>query len=348
MSIKTFFKNTGDKIVKASTKAGLKLKDASPKIMVIGGTIGLVAAGVIAVKKTINEYDAVIEQHNENLKKIKELRAAAQEGEEVLLPDGSEYTEDDYKKHLAFTYIRTGGKLIKVYAPALVLALLSVFSILKGYKIIEGRHLAAVAEAYGLRETFKKYRGRVAERFGEAVEQELFVDGEHQLITEEETDPETGETKNVTKDTLVAKRPPEECDVYSYIFDAANCPYTWNRHPGYNYQFLVQMQNQANDYLRRHGSITLNEVLKALGFQDIPAEAMTLGWMLDNPTGYGDNDVRFGICPLGDYDDVGCFKGGLPDYVLNFNCDGDIQASMKLVQEQKKARKKNPKAVIKK
>jgi hypothetical protein len=275
--------------------------------MVIGGTVGLVVAGVIAVKKTIDEYDAVIEQHNENLKKIKELRAAAQEGEEVLLPDGSEYTEDDYKKHLAFTYIRTGGKLIKVYAPALILALLSVFSILKGYKIIEGRHLAAVAEAYGLRETFKKYRGRVAERFGEAVEQELFVDGEHQLITEEETDPETGEIKSVTKDTLVAKRPPEECDVYSYIFDAANCPYSWNRHPSYNYQYLISVQSQANDYLRRHGAITLYEILKQLGFQDIPAETMTLGWMLDNPTGYGDNYVDFGICPLGDYDDVGCF-----------------------------------------
>lgn len=347
MSIKTFFKNTGDKIVKASTKAGLKLKDSSPKIMVIGGTVGLVVAGVIAVKKTIDEYDAVIEQHNENLKKIKDLRAAAQEGEEVLLPDGSEYTEDDYKKHLAFTYIRTGGRLIKVYAPALILALLSVFSILKGYKIIEGRHLAAVAEAYGLRETFKKYRGRVAERFGEAVEQELFVDGEHQLITEEETDPETGETKNVTKDKVVAKRP-EECDVYTYIFDAANCPYSWNRNPGYNYQYLVSVQNQANDYLKRHGAITLYEILKQLGFQDIPAETMTIGWMLDNPTGYGDNYVDFGICPLGDYDDVGYFKGGLPDYLLNFNCDGDIQASMKLVQERKKAQKKNPKAVIKK
>lgn len=347
MSIKTFFKNTGDKIVKASTKAGLKLKDSSPKIMVIGGTVGLVVAGVIAVKKTIDEYDAVIEQHNENLKKIKDLRAAAQEGEEVLLPDGSEYTEDDYKKHLAFTYIRTGGRLIKVYAPALILALLSVFSILKGYKIIEGRHLAAVAEAYGLRETFKKYRGRVAERFGEAVEQELFVDGEHQLITEEETDPETGETKNVTKDKVVAKRP-EECDVYTYIFDTANCPYSWNRNPGYNYQYLVSVQNQANDYLKRHGAITLYEILKQLGFQDIPAETMTIGWMLDNPTGYGDNYVDFGICPLGDYDDVGYFKGGLPDYLLNFNCDGDIQASMKLVQERKKAQKKNPKAVIKK
>ncbi len=348
MSIKTFFKNTGDKIVKASTKAGLKLKDASPKIMVIGGTVGLVVAGVIAVKKTIDEYDAVIEQHNENLKKIKELRAAAQDGEEVLLPDGSEYTEDDYKKHLAFTYIRTGGKLIKVYAPALILALLSVFSILKGYKIIEGRHLAAVAEAYGLRETFKKYRGRVAERFGEAVEQELFVDGEHQLITEEETDPETGEKKNVTKDTLVAKKAPEDRDIYTYIFDAASCPYSWNRNPGYNYQYLVSVQNQANDYLRRHGAITLYEILKQLGFQDIPAETMTIGWMVNNPTGYGDGYVDFGICPLGDYDDVGCFKGGLPDYLLNFNCDGDIQASMKLVQEQKKARKKNPKAVIKK
>lgn len=351
MSIKTITKAAGDKIAKGATKAGLKLKQASPKLMVIGGTITLIAAGVIACKKTATELDGVIDKHNETVKKLHEIRDAVRDGDEVTLPDGSEYTEETYKKHLAFTYIRTGGRIVKVYALPLTLALLSVCSILGGYKIIEGRHLAAVAEAYGIKETFKQYRGRVAERFGEEVEKEIFVNGEKKLVTEEEIDPETGEVKSVTKDTLVAKKPSHR-DIYTYIFDECNCPHTWNRHPGYNYTYLMQIQNQANDYLQRHGSITLNEILKQLGFQDIPAEAMTLGWMLNNPTGYGDEIIDFGICPIeSDYNDVGCFKGGLPDYLLNFNCDGDIQASMLLVQEQKRAEKKaqkKGKAVIKK
>ena len=341
MSIKTICKNAGTGIARAAGKAKLKLKADSPKIMVIGGTISLFVAGVIACKKTAKELDAVLDQHNDIVSKLHDIKEAHNEGVEVTLPNGKDYTDDDYKQQLAFTYIRTGGRLIKVYALPLTLALLSVASILGGYKIIEGRHLAAVAEAYGLRETFKKYRERVADRFGKDVEQEIFVNGEKKLVTEEEIDPETGEVRQVTKDKVVAKRRnPEEIDVYTYIFDSANCPYSWDRHPGYNYQYLIQVQNQSNEYLQRHGCITLYEILKQLGFQDIPAETMSLGWMLDNPTGYGDGYVDFGICPIeNDYDDPGCFKGGLPDYLLNFNCDGDIQASLKLVQERKRQEK---------
>lgn len=345
MSIKTLFKNAGAGIVKAAGRAKLRLKADSPKIMVVGGTIGLVVAGVIACKKTAKEFSAVMEQHDKNIEKLHEIKEALANGEEATFPDGSKCTEDSYKKHLASAYIVTGGRLIKVYAVPMTLAILSVASILGGYKIIEARHLAAVAEAYGLKETFKKYRSRVAERFGKEVEQELFVNGERKLVTEEEIDPETGEVRQVTKDKVVAKRRnPEEIDVYTYIFDSANCPYSWDRHPGYNYQYLIQVQNQSNEYLQRHGCITLYEILKQLGFQDIPAETMSLGWMLDNPTGYGDGYVDFGICPIeNDYNDPGCFKGGLPDYLLNFNCDGDIQASLKLVQERKRAEKREAK-----
>lgn len=336
-----------EKFLKKVTDVKLWGKANYPKLCVIGGVTILVGAGVYACVQTSKKMDAIKREHAENVQMVKDLKEKFDKGEEVVLENGEEYTKDTYQKQLFTAYATTAKAVIKTYAPPVALALLGTFLIFFGHNTTEKRYVKAAAESYMVHEAFRAYRDRVAERFGKQVEQEIFVNGEHKLVTEEETDPETGETKNVTKDTLVSKKTKDSAtqDIYCYIFDEANCPTTWERRPGWNYSFLIQMQHNANEYLRMHGAITLYEVLKQLGYTDIPADTMRLGWMIDNPTGYGDGFVDFGIANLsGTYDDVGCFSGGLPDYVLNFNCDGDIMSALKIKQERDKEIEKQKRA----
>lgn len=325
-----------EKFTKAIGKASLKLKAASPTILVVAGVAGLIGAGVVACKATL-ELEEIIDDHKEMTQKVKD----AQDGL-IDLKEGTEYTDEMAKKDIRTIYIQTGAKIIKVYGPSLILALLSVLSILGGHNILKKRHIAAVAEAYGVRQTLKEYRKRVANKLGDEAEKLLFVDGEKRLITEEFVDEETGEVKSVTKDVIVGNKKTNYNDPYCFIFDECNAVHTWSRTPGYNYSFLINQQNWANDYLRTHGFITLNQVLVALGLEET-SEGMTIGWMIDNPNGYGDNYVDFGIVHGDNMDDPGCFSGGIPDYILNFNCDGDIQKPLAEKQAKEMAKKKSTK-----
>jgi hypothetical protein len=357
MSIKTAFQKLGTKIA-MTTKANY------PKWMVIGGTILVVGAGVGACVVTHKKLKPVLDEHKENVAKIKEeyeIKKEEIESEEVTEENDDareemEVTEEEkaekkeqykegYQKKIFWAYMSTAGKLVKMYAVPATCTIGGLMLIFKGHMTTEARYIGAAAEGYAINEAFSKYRDRVAQRFGKAVEEEIFTNGEHKLITEEVTDKDTGETKNVTKDTLVAD-PKGDLGVYSFIFDECNCPHSWAKHPGYNFSYLVNMQNQANDYLMAHGAITLYEVLKQLGFQDIDPDTMNKGWMVNNPCCTDDKkqSVDFGICNCtGNYEDVGCFTGGTPDYILNFNVQGDIQAAMKIKRAKDKERREKTK-----
>ena len=324
--------NIKEKAASFFMKAKLKAKEAAPTAMIFGGTGLLIGAGVWACVKTATRVEGVLDEHNQTMADLREIRQRIADGEEIKRPNGEPYTMDTYKKTVTARYIETGKQMFRIYIGPVSMAAAGAILIGVGTKTINNRRIASAVDAMATRQALKDYRQRVRDDVGEEHEKELFYNAAKQIVTEEVIDPETGEmvTKSETKPVTKGAKTD---DVYCYIFDELNAPNTWNKHPGYNFMFLMQMQNTANEYLRTHGAITLYDVLKQLGMRDIPAETMTLGWLVDNPTGYGDGYVDFGICPLGDYDDVGCFKGGTPNYVLNFNCDGDIQVALKMKQE---------------
>lgn len=353
MSIKTFF-------LKTASKVKLSAKTNYPKWMVIGGTGIMIGAGVYACVQTAKHMNEILDKHNERMNALRDIKEQLENGETVEKEDGTEWTIEDVKKGKTAVMMGTIGAGVKTYGPPVALALIGAFFIAFGFKKVEGRWVATAAELYAANEAFKAYRGRVTDRFGKDVEEEIFVNGVRHLVKEKEIDPETGEEREVTKEVLYSGDPNTTRNLYQYIFDECNCPHAWSKHPGYNYTYLVNLEKYANEYLHSHGSITLYEVLKQIGFDPEP-ETMNIGWMVDNPTGYGDNYISFGICNAsGNYEDVGYFSGGQPDYMLNFNCDGDIQAALILARENKKklnaelkakrkAEKKKPiaKAVIK-
>ena len=343
MSIKSGLQKLGTKIA-TSAKANY------PKWMVVGGSVLVVAAGISACVVTYKKLKPVVEEHKENVAKIKEeykikndeveKAAETEEVAEDTKAEKKEEYKEGYQKKIFWAYMTTTGKIVKMYALPTALVGAGLFCIFKGHMTTEHRYISAAAEGYAISEAFSAYRDRVEKRFGKVVEEELYRNAKHELVTEEVTDPETGEVKNVTKDELVADRP-EETGIYEFIFDSCNCPHSWSKHPGYNYKFLVDIQNTANDYLKSHGAITLYEILKQLGAQDIDPDLMNKGWMIDNPICTDPNKaaVDFGIVRLAQEDsDIGCFAGGSPDYILRFNVQGDIQAAMKIKKEMERKR----------
>lgn len=309
-----------EKFLFGAKKLGRAISAKSPTLLVVGGTIGLIAAGVIACKETATELSSVIEEHKKQVAAIKDIRDGV-----VTLPDCTteEYAEKKYKKHLTNVYLQTVCKLAKVYAPALILAVASSVAILSGHKILTKRHLAAVAECYAIQETLTDYRKRVAGKLGDEAERLLFLDGENALITDQEVDPETGEVKDVSHEGLVG---PERKMSYTYIADQETIrDWAWNSSDAQFRKYISIQEHNLNEIMENGGSdsFTLRDAMKRLWKDSFIAknpEVFTHGWMRDNP--YTKLDEVHPICI-----DVKLISapGEARRYAVTFNCQGDIQ-----------------------
>ena len=147
-------------------KVGFKLQRKSPEILVGLGIIGAVTSAVLACKAT-TKAGKIIEEANDAISTIH------QANENGVTNAGETYSEQDCKKDLAVAYVQTGVKFAKLYAPSVLLGAASITSILASHNIMKKRNVALAAAYAAVDKSFKDYRGRVLERFGEQVEKEL-------------------------------------------------------------------------------------------------------------------------------------------------------------------------------
>lgn len=291
-------------------RIGFKIKKASPEIMVVAGVVGVVTSTVMACKATTKVNDI-----------LEETRKQVDDVHNVLDSDvvsADEYTNDDAKKDLAIIYTQTGVKLIKLYAPSVIVGALSITGILASHKILKKRNVALTAAYATIDRSFKEYRGRVVERFGKELDRELRYNIKAQEIEEKTVDKDGNET--VEKKTISVVDPNMYSD-YARIFD--NGSMGWTKDPEYNLMFLKLQQNQANDRLRAQGYLFLNDVYDMLGIPRTKA-GQIVGWIYDEDNPVGDNFVDFGIYDI--YNEKACdfVNGRERSIVLDFNVDGNI------------------------
>ena len=266
-----------ESICKFGTKVATSFKANSPTIMVIGGTVAIITAGVVAAIETHKKLDGVIAEHKEKVAALKDIRDGV-----VVLDEYTteEYAQNHYKKHLTHVYLTTICKLAKVYAPAFILALIGTLSILKGHKILNDRYLAKVAECVLANQTLREYRSRVAGQIGEEAEKQLFLNGEKAIVTNKEIDPNTGEEKDVSKEAMVG---PETKMSYTYIISKDTVvDALYGISDADFHRTLRSIINQANQYFTRHDQITLGDFMKHWWKDDYMyscPETMTNGWM---------------------------------------------------------------------
>lgn len=302
-------KNLKEKMVKVYNKSEMKVRKYSPEILAGVGVVGVIASTVMACKATTKLND-ILAESKEQLEQIKTVA--------VDPAYADKYTEDDAKKDTTITYVQTGVKITKLYAPSVILCATSLGCLLASNNILRKRNAALSAAYMTVDKSFKEYRRRVAERFGDEVEKEIRYNIKAKEIVT--VDEEGNEVKETVKVMEGADNPTTYSD-YARFFDES-CP-AWQNDPEYNLTFLRAQQQYANDLLKAQGRLFLNDVYKMLGI-DITKAGQVVGWIYDPDCPVGDNFVDFGIYDMSK-ERVRAFVNGYePNILLDFNVDGNI------------------------
>jgi hypothetical protein len=303
-------------------------KKHSPEILVITGVVGVVTSAVMACKAT-TKVNSIIEKKEEIMDIIHETAKRLEDGETLQTVDGKDYTMETIKKDTTIVYIQTGLKLVKLYAPSVILGTLSIVSILASNNILRKRNVALTAAYATLDKGFKEYRNRVIDRFGEKVDHQI----RHNLKdveVEETIIDENGKEKKVKKTIEVADGPVHS--PYVKVFDECNA--NWEKSSEHNMFFLKSCESFANDKLKAKGRLFLNEVYEMIGFEPTKA-GQAVGWVYsDDPKHTGANYVDFGICDIytctpAEAERKTAFMNGYErSIILDFNVDGNVWESM--------------------
>lgn len=294
-------------VTRMVNRVGFKFKKHSPEVLIVAGTIGVVASAVMACKAT-TKAGKIKEEMNEEMDKIHEVAEAHRE----------DYTEEDLKKDTTIVYTQTAVKYAKLYAPSVALGVVSLTCILASNSILRKRNIALAAAYTAVDKGFKEYRGRVVERFGTELDKELRYNIKAKEFEEPVVD-EKGKEK-IKKETVSVADPNLYSD-YARFFDDGCLG--WSKDAEYNLTFLKQQQNYANDLLKKKGHLFLNEVYDMLGIPRTRA-GQVVGWIYDEKHPIGDNFVDFGIYDM-NREKVRDFVNGYERVILlDFNVDGNI------------------------
>ena len=290
------------KLNRGLKSAGFALKKHSPEILVVAGVAGTVLATVMACKATMKLPD-ILEEHKDTMDEVHK-----------------QVPEEEVKKATVSTYVRTGLQVAKLYAPAATVGVLSIGSILASNDILRKRNVALTAAYATLDKSFKEYRERAINRFGEEVDYQLRTGTTEKEVEETVTD-EKGKEKKVKKKINVAD-PNATGSGYMKYFTRSN-PY-WEEDSQYLEMFLQSQQNFANDKLHAEGHLTLNQVYQMLGFKDTK-DGMIAGWIDDRNHPDSDCYIEFDYKEVYLPDENGNYQKA---YSIDFNVDGNIYDRM--------------------
>ncbi len=290
----------------AVKRAQLFAMQHAPELLAAGGAAVTVAGGVLACKATTH-LPEVKAKAAEPLETIRQWRE-----DPSLDPN---YTDTQANAMTAKIYMVLAVDLIKLYAPAVLLAGCGIGAMLGGNYILRKRNLALAAAYTAIDASYKQYRARVVEKYGTDADRELRLGKKTEAVTTEYTD-ENGVTGTKTEN---ADLPQPVKDPYLFWFGEGNR--NWQKSPEYTEMFLTMQQQWATDKLRGDGWLCLNDVLYALGMERV-AYGQEVGWVHDKH-GEGDDFVDFGIYKDGD--NYRAFENRQqPGIWLDFNVQGSI------------------------
>ena len=248
------------------------------------------------------------------LSEAKESVDTIHESENKLELKGK-YTKEDARKDLFIVYSKTSLKLVKLYGPAIAIGAASIAALIGSHNIAKKRYIS-LASAYATLDTsFKKYRARLAERFGDDIEKEIRYGLKAEEVSNTVTD-EKGKEKTVTETIKIADCP-YDCSPDAKWFDESSV--YWVKDADQNLMFLNQREQYANDLLCSRGFLVLNDIYDMLGIPKTK-RGMTIGWVYDKEVTH---KISFGVynCHRKNREFVNGYERVI---LLDFNPDGDI------------------------
>lgn len=279
----------------------------SPTILFGTGVVSMVGSTVLACRATLK-----LESVLTTIERDKELIHSAKLLVDEDQANGAKYSDAEVENDLRLTGIQGIVKVGRLYAPAVGLGVLGIVCLTKSHRILEERNVALTAAYVAVDKAFSKYRERVVDRFGEDTDRELRYGYEDVDLI----DDTTGKSVSVSR--------AEEGDpgMYARWFDADSST-SWSRPhlEEYNWVFLRQQQNWANDMLHSRGYLFLNEVYGMIGLSHTSA-GQIVGWIYERE-GEGDGFVDFQCWDQKD-NPLQFNNGREGSILLDFNVDGPI------------------------
>jgi len=280
-------------------EVGLQASKNAPSLLFGAGVVSMVGSTVLACRATL-KLEAVLDEAKSDLDMANTVREDVPE----------KYSEEDRQQDRVVIIVRTTGKILKLYGPAIVVGAVGIACLAKGKNILQTRNEALAAAYVAVDSAFQQYRGRVIEKYGEDEDRELRYGSEEREVWDEEKG-------KMVKATTVPWEAPSQ---YARFFDElADC---WQRNPEYNLTFLRCQQNYANEKLQAKGYLFLNDVYDALGLERSRA-GQVVGWVLDGPN--SDGFIDFGIWDGGNPKARDFVNGREGSILLDFNVDGPIE-----------------------
>ncbi len=295
-----------DTIGRKLGEQGLLASEQAPKVLFVGGVVGMVGSTVLACHATLKLSDKLseIEAEKTRHEQAKEYVDSGEARAETT------YSDKEYRRDLAIISVRGAGSIARLYAPSVLLGGASIFALTKSHNILNDRNLALTAAYAAVDGAFNKYRERVVDRFGEEVDQELRYESEQIDMVDEETG-------KITSKVVVTDAPGS---AYARFYDEVSSS-NWSVDPDINMLFLRNVQNYMNDRLKSRGHVFLNEVYRELGLSHTTPGAV-VGWRWNKES--GDDFIDFGIWD-GARETVNDFFNGREGAILlDFNVDGVI------------------------
>lgn len=299
----------GTTVSKVAGRTGLVLRKKSPEILLAAGVVGFVGTVVLACKATL-KADEILDEHEKKTKDIEEAMSIAEK-----YPDEYDYDKEVYERDLAILKLKTVGKFVRLYAPAIAVGSVSIACLITSRNILNKRYLAVVSAYNALSEVFQTYRKRVVDEYGEKLDKHFrygTVYGSHDETGVDEKGKPVKKTVDTEETTI---KLPSDTAVF---FDEAN--HNWDRNPNFSLMFLRAQQNMLNDLLHTRGHVFLNEVYDALGFPHTQTGSV-VGWIEGDGNS---NYIDFGLYKDHEKNVRRFVNGRENSILLDFNHDGVI------------------------
>lgn len=303
---------------KSFKKAQLTVRKHSPEILMVAGVIGTVAGAVMACKETL-ELEDVLDECKQEKMELEEQYAMCEQ-----------YSEDALKKDQVKLTIKQAAKIVKLYAPSVIMEATSIGVIFASNDIMRKRN-ASMAAAYAtLNSMYKRYRQNVIESYGEEVDKDMRFGVKHEKVTEIDED---GNKVKIDARIVDLDNTALAISDYSRFFQAG-CRGFDASSGRYNLLYLKGIQAMFNNKLIADGYVMLNDVYRELGFDTIP-EGWSIGWVYDEANPIGDNYIDFGLYEARNKNQR-AINDWEPVILMDFNVDGNLYEDPKLYSLLKK------------
>ncbi len=334
MKVKNIILKTAGKYI---GKVNNTIGKHSPTILIVAGAVGVVAGVVLAVKAG-KESDAKTQKEREDLETVHNMKNRVSDEPIVETAENGEtirytYTKTDYTRDLTHAYGNLLFAYAKVYGPAALTTLFSLFLIFSSHRILTKRYAMTYASLATMTKAYDAYRKNVISAEGPEADQRyrfgIKAIDEEQPLLDKDGNPKldkNGNQKMVKRTYDVITEP--VIDPRSVLWDEVTAfgrydntsPEEYIRWKN-NVSVIIAAQEAANNIMQHRaddprndgiGYIYLNEVLAQLGLRPIDI-GQIVGWRYDprldmtslkydpyfdtpeNRAAWGDNRVDFGI-----------------------------------------------------